>query len=85
MEQKELIQLMEQWQNVDPLIYKSNIKRLCDFKRVKPRHIVESLNITRNKAVSLCNPSHTGRIEFYDGLRLAELLEVEIQNFLEKI
>ena len=35
MNQKELIQLMEQWQETEPAIYKSNIKRLCDNKGIK--------------------------------------------------
>lgn len=80
--QKEYIQLMKQWQDTEPVVYKTNIKRLCDIKGVKPRHIVDSLNITRNKAVSLINPSHKGKVEFYDALRLAELLSIDVENFL---
>ena len=52
MNQKELIQLMEQWQEIEPAIYKSNIKRLCDNKGIKPRHIEESLQVTYNSARS---------------------------------
>jgi hypothetical protein len=85
MEQQELIQLMERWQQAEPAHYKTKIKTLCDQQDIKPRHLVELFNITRSKAVSLINPLHPGRIEFYDAVRLAELLKVKVENFLEEI
>jgi hypothetical protein len=84
MNQKELIQLMEQWQKTEPTTYKANIKRLCDYKGIKPRHIEEVLQVTYNAARSYTNSSHTARIEFLTALKLAELLETDIKNFLEK-
>ncbi len=85
MNQKELIQLMEQWQEIEPAIYKLNIKRLCDNKGIKPRHIEESLQVTYNSARSYTNSSHTARIEFLTALKLAEMLEINIEEFLKKV
>jgi predicted XRE-type DNA-binding protein len=85
MEQPELIQLMERWQQAEPAHYKTRIKTLCDQQNIKTRHIVEVLDIKRPKAVSFINPLHPGRIEFYDAVRLAELLlKVKVEIFLEE-
>lgn len=85
MNQKELIQLMEQWQEIEPAIYKSNIKRLCDEKNIKPKQIEEVLQVTYNSARSYTNSSHTARIEFLTALKLAEMLEINIEEFLKKV
>lgn len=85
MNQKELIQLMEQWQDTEPVIYKAKIKHLCDNKGIKPRQIETALNVSYNAARSYTNASHTARIEFLTALKLAELLNVEVKDFLKNI
>jgi transcriptional regulator with XRE-family HTH domain len=82
--QKELIQLIEIWNNIYPMTYKTNIKRLCDEKNIKPKQIAEVLQVTYNSARSYTNASHTARIEFLTALKIAEMLEVNIEEFLEK-
>lgn len=81
--QKQLINLMEQWQQTNPAIYKTNIKRIADSKKIKPRHLEELLQINYHSARSYTNPSHIARIEFLTALKLAELLEVKVTDFLE--
>lgn len=85
MNQIELIQLMEQWKNTEPKLYKTNIKRLCDIKGVKPRHVESALNVPNSTAKSYTTLSHPARIEFLTALKLAELLKVEVEKFLENI
>ena len=85
MNQKELIQLMEQWQETEPSTYKTNIKRLCDQKNIKPKQIEETLKVNYNSARSYTNASHTARIEFLTALKLAEMLEVNVEEFLKKV
>lgn len=84
MNQAELIQLMERWQQTDPALYKANIKIICDSKGIKPRHIEEALQVSYNSARSYTNASHAARIEFLTGLKLAELLDVKVEKFLEE-
>jgi len=83
-EQQKVLILMERWQQAEPAHYKARIKTLCDQQNIKPRHLVELLSIKRSKASSFTNPLHQGRIEFYDAVRLAELLKVKVENFLEE-
>lgn len=83
MEQKELLQLIEQWEQTDPIIYKANIKRISYFKGVKPRHIVKALNVPVTTAKSYTSLTHKARIEFRTALQLAELLDVNIKDFLK--
>ena len=84
MNQKELIKLMEQWQETNPAIYKANIKVICDSKGIKPRQIKEYLQVPYNTARSYTNASHTARIEFLTALKLAELLGIKVENFLKE-
>lgn len=83
MEQKELLQLIEQWEQTDPIIYKANIKRISYLKGVKPRHIVKALNIPVTTAKSYTSLTHKARIEFRTALQLAELLDVDVKEFLK--
>jgi len=85
MNQKELIKLIEQWQETNPAIYKTNIKVICDSKGIKPRQIEEALQVLYNTARSYTNASHTARIEFLTALKLAELLSVQVEKFLKEI
>jgi len=82
MNQHELIQLMERWQQTEPAIYKVNIKVICDSKGIKPKQIEEGLQVPYNSARSYTNASHTARIEFITALKLAELLGVKVEEFL---
>lgn len=84
MNQSELIKLMERWQNTDPAIYKTNIKVICDSKGIKPRQIEELLQVPYNTARSYTNASHVARIEFLKALKLAEVLGVKVEKFLEE-
>lgn len=83
--QKEYIYLIEQWENTSPALYKANIKAIADQKGIKPRHIETALNVSYNAARSYTNASHTARIEFLTALKLAELLNVNVQDFLKNI
>jgi len=83
MNQHELIKLINRWQQTKPAIYKANIKAICDNKKVKPRHIEENLKIPYNTARSYINVSHVARIEFMTALKLAELLNVKVEEFLD--
>lgn len=83
--QKELIQLIEIWNGTESAIYKTNIKRLCDEKNIKPKQIEETLQVTYNSARSYTNASHAARIKFLTALKLAEILEVNIEEFLKKV
>jgi len=83
--QKELIQLIEIWIDTDPTVYKANIKRLCDENNIKPKQIEIALQVTYNAARSYTNASHTARIEFLTALKLAEMLEINIEEFLKKV
>jgi len=83
--QKELIELIEKWNNTNPALYKTNIKCLCDEKGIKPKQIQEKLQINYNSARSYTNPAHTARIEFLTALKLAEMLNVNIEKFLKNI
>ncbi len=85
MDQRELIKLIEQWDSTEPIIYKTNIKRLAKNKGIKPRHIEASLNVKNTTARSYTNINHPAKIEFLTALKLAELLETEIEKFLENI
>ena len=85
MNQSELIQLITQWEQTDPIIYKSNIKSLCHLKGIKPRHLESTLNISNSMAKSFTNLSHKARIEFKTALQLAELLQVDVTDFLKNI
>lgn len=85
MNQKELIRLMERWQDMNPAIYKTNIKAVCDSKGIKPRQIEEALQVPYNTARSYTNASHSARIEFLTALKLAELLSVQVEKFLKEI
>ena len=80
-----MIQLIETWNNTEPSTYKTNIKRLCDEKNIKPKQIEEVLQVTYNSARSYTNASHTARIEFLTALKLAEMLEVNVEEFLKKV
>ena len=81
--QAELINLITQWQHSDPAIYKANIKDICDSKSIKPKQIQEYLNIPYNSARSYTNAAHPARIEFITALKLAELLGVNVEEFLK--
>ena len=83
MNQSELIKLIEIWQRADPSKYKTNIKAICHSKSIKPKQIEEYLQVPYNSARSYINPSHLARIEFITALKLAELLGVRIEKFLE--
>lgn len=85
MEQKEILKLIEQWEQTDPAVYKANIKAICHLKGIKPRHIVEALQIPLTTVKSFTNVSHKARIEFKTALQLAELLQVDIKEFLKEI
>jgi len=85
MDQKELIKLIEQWESTEPNIYKTNIKKIANDKGIKPRHIEASLNVINTTARSYTNVNHPAKIEFLTALKLAELLETEIEKFLENI
>jgi len=83
MSQSELIELINRWQQTKPAIYKANIKVICDSKGIKHRHIEENLKVPYNTARSYTNASHTARIEFMTALKLAELLNVKVEEFLD--
>lgn len=83
MEQKELLELINQWERTEPTVYKANIKAICHLKGVKPRHIVEALQIPITTAKSFTHVLHKSRIELKTALQLAELLEVNIKDFLK--
>ena len=85
MNQVELIQLIEQWQQTNPAIYKANIKAICDNKGIKPKQIEEHLKVPYNSARSYTNAVHTARIEFLTALKLAELLGVKVEKFMKRI
>ena len=81
--QTKIIKFMEQWQQHNPALYKANIKAICDTKGIKPRHIQEALQVPYNTVKSYTNVAHTARIEFLTALKLAELLSVNVEKFLE--
>lgn len=83
--QKELIQLIETWNNTYPMTYKTNIKRLCDEKNIKPKQIEKTLKVNYNSARSYTNVTHLARIEFLTALKLAEMLETNVEEFLKNI
>jgi hypothetical protein len=83
--QKELIKLMERWENTSPALYKANIKALCNGNDIKPRHIESALKVLNSTAKSYTNVNYKGRIEFLTALKLAELLKVNIEDFLKNI
>jgi hypothetical protein len=83
--QNELIELIDKWETTSPILYKTNIKAIADQKGIKPRHVETALNVSYNAARSYTNASHTARIEFKTGLKLAELLNVNIEDFLKNI
>jgi hypothetical protein len=85
MNQKELIELIEQWQQTDPQIYKTNIKAICFKKGIKPRHIISGLNISDAMSRSILNASHKARIEFITALKLAEFLQCDVKDFIKNI
>jgi plasmid maintenance system antidote protein VapI len=85
MEQKEILELIEQWEQTDPVVYKANIKAICHLKGIKPRHIVEAMQIPLTTAKSFTNASHKARIEFKTALQLAELLGVDIKDLIKNI
>jgi len=85
MNQAELIQLMEQWQQTNPAIYKANIKVICDSKGIKPKQLAEDLQIPYNTARSYTYAVHTARIEFLTALKLAEYLGVKVEEFMKRI
>lgn len=85
MEQKELIQLIEKWESTEPIIYKTNIKHICEHKNKTTRDIESFFQISFNTARSYINSSHTARIPFLIGLKLADYLEIDIEKFLENI
>lgn len=83
MNQKELINLIECWNNTPPALYKANIRRLASLKGIKPKDIESALNVPNSTAKSYTNVGHPARIEFLTALKLAKLLGVEIKKFLE--
>ena len=85
MNQAELIQLIEQWYRASPVVYKANIKAVCDSKGIKPRHIQEALQVSYSSARSYTNASHAARIEFLTALKLAEFLGIKVEKFLGEI
>jgi hypothetical protein len=85
MEQKELVQLIEKWESTEPIIYKTNLKNICKHKGKTIRDIESFFNISFNTARSYINPSHTARIPFLIGLKLAEFLEINVEKLLENI
>ncbi len=85
MDQRELIKLIEQWDSTEPIIYKTNIKKIANDKGIKPRHIEANLKVKNTTARSYTNINHPAKIEFLTALKLAELLETEIEKFLENI
>ncbi len=84
MTQKELLQLIEKWENTEPIIYKTNIRVMCKKKNIKPKNIVEILNIPVTTAKSYTSLTNTSKISFKIALQLAELLEIDIKKLLEK-
>jgi hypothetical protein len=84
MKQKELIELIQKWEETSPALYKANIKAIADSKDIKPRQIETALNVSYNAARSYTNAAHTARIEFKTALKLAELLSVNVEKFLEE-
>jgi DNA-binding Xre family transcriptional regulator len=85
MNQSEIINLIDQWQQTDPQIYKTNIKAICFKKGIKPRHLKEGLNISDAMTRSILNASHKARIEFINALKLAEFLQCDVKDFLKNI
>ncbi len=83
--QQQLIELIEQWQQTDPAIYKTNIKRIADSQNIKPRQIEELMQVNYHTARSYTNASHPARIEFITALKLANMLGVTVEDFLKKI
>lgn len=84
MNKKDLIELIERWNNATPALYKTNIKRLAHIKGIKPKDIGASLNVPITTAKSYTYVGHPARIEFLTALKLAELLDVQVQEFLEE-
>lgn len=82
-QQQQLINLMEQWHNTDPAIYKTNIKKIADSQNIKPRQLEKLMNVNYNTARSYTNVAHPARIEFITALKLAELLGVMVTDFLK--
>jgi hypothetical protein len=72
--QQQLIQLIEQWQQTNPSIYKTNLKRICDSKNIKPRQLEKLMQVNYNTARSYTNAVHPARIEFITALKLANML-----------
>ena len=85
MDQSELIKLMEQWQETEPQLYKSNIKAICFQKGIKPRHIKKGLSISDTMSYSFVNVTHKARIEFIMALKLAEYLKCDVKDFLKNV
>jgi hypothetical protein len=83
MNQHELIQLIEQWENTSPALYKANIKAIADQKGIRPRYIKEALKLSDSMTRSILNVSHKARIEFLTALKLAEYMQEDIKNFLK--
>lgn len=81
--QKQLINLMEKWQQTSPAIYKTNLKRICDSKNIKPRQLEKLMQVNYNTARSYTNSVHPARIEFITALKLANMLNVNVTDFLE--
>ena len=81
--QQKLIELIEQWQNTNPAIYKTNIKKIADSQNIKPRQLERLLQVSYHAARSYTNPAHIARIEFITALKLAELLGVKVADFLK--
>lgn len=83
LDQQQLIELMEQWHNTDPAIYKTNIKKIADSQNIKPRQIEKMMQVNYHTARSYTNTVHPARIEFITALKLANMLGVSVQDFLE--
>lgn len=81
--QQQLINLMEQWHNTDPAIYKTNIKKIADSQNIKPKKLKELLQVSYHAARSYTNPAHIARIEFITALKLANMLNVSVTDFLK--
>ena len=83
MNQQQILLLIEQWQHTDPKHYKANIKYLCRVKGVTYNQIMPALNVGYETARSYYNVVHRSKIDFLVALKLAELLGVDVELFLE--
>lgn len=85
MNQAELIELMEKWQETDPALYKQNIRKLCEERKIYPAKLAKLLGIKYSTAKSYFYQNHPSKIEFLTALKIAELLKVDVREFLKGV